>query len=235
LEGIFELLRRAGWITPAGRFAIHQVKVSWHGAGATGLIKALRSQAARHQSVCDFTPHNEEHAVYFDVFGGGFYTLVVRVVVKPKPWILGAQLSIQLPGIPLDLSPLRLTMRSLGLEGQAFFRSLGEDGRHHEVRFAPEVVPLRIDLALEATDAYSGHGEKWFSAVVGDNPFLDPSLAQKLPEAVRSALAGCDKVVCALGSWYDAEHSPRAFYVKRIESVRTASAQGIVVAADWED
>lgn len=235
LEGVLELLRRAGWITPSGRFAIHQTKVSWHGAGAKGLINALRRQAARNQSVRDFTPHNEEHAVYFDVFGGGFYTLVLRVVVKPEPWLLGAQLSMHLPGIPLDPSPLRLTMRSLGLEDQAAFRCLGEEGRHNEVRFAPDVVPLRVDQALEATDAYSGHGETWFSAVVGENPFLEPAMAPKLPEAVRSALEGCDKVVCALGSWYDADSRPRRFYVKRIESVWTASAQVLVVAADWKE
>lgn len=234
LEGVFELLRRAGWITPAGRFAIHQVEVSWHGAGATGLIDALRRQAARNQAVRDFTPHNEEHAVYFDVFGGGFYTLVLRVVVKPEPWLLGAQLSMQLPGIPLDPSPLRLTIRSLGLEEQAAFRCLGEEGRHNEVRFEPGAVPLRVDQALEATDAYSGPGETWFSAVIADNPFLEPSVAPKLPEAVRSALEGCDKVVCALGSWYDADSRPSAFYVKRVESVWTASAQVLVVAADWD-
>jgi restriction endonuclease len=232
LAGMFESLRRSAWLTPAGRFAIHQTRASWHGAGARNFIDALRRQSERYASI-NVLLHNEEHAVYFDEYSAGLYTVALRVVVGADPWILGAQLSLQLPGVPLDPSALRLTMRALGLEEQAVFRSL--TAAHHvtSAHFKATDVPLEVRGELIAVDALTAaYGETWISGLVASNPFQG-ARAPTLPDALRTALARTDTIICSLGSWYSANRRPSSFHLKRLDAVWTASALVVVAAADW--
>ena len=237
VAGGFEILRRHGWLTKAGRFSIHQMGVSWHGAGAAGFLMALTSQQERNTTEPDLRPHSEEHAIYFDEYRpgsgsiGGPYTLVLRVLVGSRPRILEAQFSLQLDGVPLDTSRLRLTMESFSVDEKAAFRSL-DSPRREMTAFRHGEVPLRVQREI-TTEVEDKDPDTWISGVVADNPFVKESLASRLPGDVRHALTGLDTVVCSFGAWYTAERRPTTAYVTRVESMRTASALVLSIHGDW--
>jgi len=198
--GGFEILRRHGWLTEAGRFAIHQLGLSWHGAGAAAFVQALSQQAERNLAEPDLRPHGEEHAVYFDEYRprvgsvGGPYSLVLRVLVGSTPRVLGAQLSMQLDGIPVDSSALRTTMDAFSVGDRAAFRSLAS--KKEVMAFQEGAIPLRVRQEI-ASEVDAEDPDTWISGVVADNPFRTEALQSRLHADVRSVLQGVDTVVCS--------------------------------------
>jgi len=229
--GVLEILRRGGWLTPNGRWAVHQLPVSWHGAGVASLLSELRGQAARYAAVGNLPLHSSEQVVYFDHYAGGLYTLVLRVLAGATPRILDAQLSVQLPGVPLDTLNLLTTLRGLGVDERAVFRSLQGQHRVESVSFRLGEVPVELVAELASHDG-PVDPETWVRSLIVRNPFVR-SAGPKLPDELASALGRPDLIVCSLSSWYPLTSRPSSFSLVRVEGARTASAVALRLVANW--
>ena len=229
LRGAIELLRRNEWVTPHGRFAIHQLQASWHGAGASAFVDALEGQADRYAALPGLRPHGTETAVYFDQFGGGVYTLVMRVITGERPWIFETQLSLQLPGVPLDPSRIGHALKALGVDREAAFRAL-VDRPATTVSFGVGAIPIEVvgDLVTRSEEGFDG---TWVGGLVIRNPFSETVAG--LPDDAGQAFSQIDVIPCTLRSWFPLDRRPEAFWLQRIETVRTASALVVRAVADW--
>jgi hypothetical protein len=135
---VLEALRGMGWVSSAGRFAIQQAAVCWHGAGAAAFLDALDGWESRYRAAGTRMHHTEE-ATYFDKWEDGFYTLSLRVE-PDHDHVWGVDFSMRLPGIPLVIEPIRALAHALSPEGHSYFRPLETGGvspaqpgpaRHH--------------------------------------------------------------------------------------------------------
>jgi hypothetical protein len=221
------MLERAGWISGAGRFAIHQPDLAWHGVGAFGFVNALQRQAERHRLRRRW--HNEEYAVYFDHCpnGSGLYTLTSRVWTH-RGRLVDTVLSVQLPGVPVDATRIRLLLESLGLDELGDFWPLEGHARARSWQLNEGDAPLHVAAWLrDVTD------EEWVRGIVTDNPlFRDAPVAGKTP-AVPAILQRSDRLVCSLRSWHRATDAVGPYSVIRIEQAWTGTAQVISIGADW--
>lgn len=231
LAGAFELLRRRGWLTPDGRWAIHQTPISWHGAGAETLLTQLRDQRARYTAVGHLRMHGSEQVVYFDRCDGGLYSLVLRVLTGDKPQIFESQLSVQLPGIPLDPSNTLMILRELGVDDGAVFRSLAGQQRMETAAFRLGEVPVEVVGQIQSLDRHVD-SRTWIRGLIVRNPFRG-RLRAKLPTESAHALGEPELLLCSLSSWYTIDAAPRNFSIVRIEAVRTASAVAFRFVANW--
>lgn len=227
LVRVLTMLDRVGWISGAGRFAIHQPDLAWHGAGALGFANALQLQSERHRLRRRW--HNEEHAVYFDHCpdGSGFYTLTSRVWTH-RHRLVNTVLSVQLPGVPVDGTRTRLLLESLGLDELGYFRPLDEHSRVRTWHLREGDAPLSMVAWLREAE-----GEGWVNGIVTDNPLSRGTpVAGETPE-LPDVLQGTDRLVCSLRSWHLPTDVVGPYSLIRVEQVRTGSAQVISVGADW--
>ena len=223
------LLARAGWITGAGRFAIHQPDLGWHGIGAHGLIEALRRQPDRHRER-DRLWHDEEHLVYFDHCpdGSGYYSITSRVWLH-RERLVDAHLSVRLAGTPVDGTRMRLLLDSLGVDDLGFYRPLDARQPLESWHWRRGNLPLVAFAQVQEAD----DGD-WVTGIVTSNPIAQEAVAADRSSDLPEVLGSVDRLVCSLGSWHLAASAVRRYSLVRVERVWMETAQVISVHADWE-
>ena len=93
-------------------WSIQQATANWHGFGADSLVGALQGSKKRYEGLK--RAHTEE-LCYTDNCGDGVYTLVAQVSADRYRLVWRAELSFQLPGIPLDPGPYQELGAHFGL------------------------------------------------------------------------------------------------------------------------
>ncbi|MDA8217286.1 MAG: hypothetical protein M0Z94_06670 [Dehalococcoidales bacterium] len=199
---------------------------------AVGLLEALEGRARRYAAV-QGDLHHSEQAVYFDLCEGGFYTLTVYLYVGGAGQVRQARFSAHLPGIPLDLAPLREVARALDVDDQAYLRPLRRRLVENEWRLPGRPIKLQPVAFLRA-----GAGA-WVSGLVVENPFFsaNPYRAVRTPAGSKplGALHKLERLVCGLGSWHLLDDAVDYYYLCGFETVRTGGALVVDLRADWQE
>ncbi len=226
LLSLFENLRRFGWISGAGRFAIHQLKASWHGFGLIPFSAALRARDLRYIGIP--RPHHSEEAIYFDMCPGGMYTLKLDLAAnQPGLRVWRADLSSQIAGVPIDTAPYRNLVATYDLDDEAYFRSLADEFSRVRGFGVDANARLRVlDLIVSTAEPGVVRG------LVVKNPFYGRR-RRSVGEDRYADLRETDTLVCRLSSWHDISQPPDWYFLKRIEKVATADAIVYRVSADW--
>jgi hypothetical protein len=226
----FEVLQKLGWVTERGRFSLQQAHAYWYGAGAGSFLLALSRWEQRYSEVSAPLHHTEE-ATYFDVAEGGLYTLSFDVSADRQGDISGAQLSMQLPGIPLDPHPFTELVHAFDLVGDAHFRPLQPRPVYTLWRWpGPRTKLTRLSLIYDASDG-------WVSGIIASNPFktalfdkqnTSPEVRERL-----SLLSEFDILPFRLRGWHEPEHAIDSYYLSGLEMTWTGDAAVLSLVSDW--
>ncbi|WP_229818545.1 hypothetical protein [Streptomyces chromofuscus] len=238
-DGIVDLLYgldSMGWTSAEPRWNIQQSGANWHGVGAREFLEALRGWKKREEGLEN--AHHTEQVTYFDTCpGGGFYTLTASIAAHHFRSVYACHLSFQLPGVPVDLQPIRHLFEQFNAAAFSYFRPLSSPAvvRHR----SEEPVPLEVagyvvshsDLELEETHS-GGASTEWVTGLVVRNPHRSEdgrSTSEEWPGRVQES----ELLVCALRSHHPLDDPKAAYHLYSWEYARTSEALALRLVADW--
>ncbi|MFI5825507.1 restriction endonuclease [Streptomyces rishiriensis] len=238
-DGIVELLYgldSMGWTSAEPRWNIQQSGANWHGVGAREFVEALRAWKKREKSLDH--AHHTEQVTYFDTCrGGGFYTLTASIAAHRFRSVYYCHLSFQLPGVPVDLQPIRHLFEQFDAAAFSYFRPLSSPAviRHHPEEPVPlEVVGYVVShSALEFEEAHPDSAPtEWVTGLVVRNPHRGEDgrpASEEWPGGVEES----ELLVCALRSHHPLDDPKSAYHLYSWEYARTSEALALRPVADW--
>jgi hypothetical protein len=236
-DGIVELLHgldSMGWTSAAPQWNIQQTSANWHGAGAREFIEALRAWKKREETL--EKTHHTEQVTYFDTCqGGGFYTFTASIASHRSRAVYDCHLSFQLPGVPLDVQPIRHLSEQFDAATFSYFRPLNSPAvvRHRLERRVPlEVVGYVVSHSELDPPHCDGAPEEWVTGLVVRNPHRAEdcrSSSDKWPGRVAES----ELLVCALRSHHRLQEPKQTYHLYSWEYARTSDALALRPVADW--
>jgi hypothetical protein len=182
LKDLLGYLHDTSGLSSNGAFTIHQDGACWHGVGVENLLKALRNPWARYRAASMERVHHSEDITYFDQFRNGWLLLYTRQRVPEGPkspaFFHETDICIQLPGVPVDVSPYLDLCRYTGNEWESFGTIL-EDRR--QMKRLQKPIKLEVVGALVRTDE-DREADRWIVGLVARNPFYRK---KKLPRELE--------------------------------------------------
>ncbi|MGW5765825.1 restriction endonuclease [Streptomyces tendae] len=238
-DGIVELLcglDSMGWNSGEPRWNIQQSGANWHGAGAREFVEALRAWKKREESLDK--AHHTEQIVYCDTCqGGGFYTLTANIASHRFRSVYHCHLSFQLPGIPVDLQPIRHLFEQFDAAEFSYFRPLTSPAiiRHRLVQRVPlEVVGYIVshsDVFWDEAES-GGAPPEWVTDLVVRNPNRRQD-GMPAPDEWPGRVEESELLVCALRSHHQLDEPKEAYHLYSWEYARTSDAVVLRAVADW--
>ena len=226
---VIEILRRMGWVSSAGRFAIQQSTTAWYGLGAAAFLDALDAWGERYATAVG-TMHHTEEATYFDKWEDGFYTLTMGVQAgDDRVW--GVNFSARLPGVPLVTEPFYDLALALDTDTHTYFIPLLQGDNRH-------IHPTQRHVPLEAVALLRDPSEEWVTGIVARNPFrgsTPPSFEDVGEREELDQLRHIEFLICELSSWHHLDSPVGGYYLRRLHIGETSDATLIEVSADWDD
>ena len=170
-KDLFGYLHDAFGLSSDGAFTIHQSGACWHGVGISNLLKIAVNPWARYRAAGIDRVHHSEGISYFDQFRNGWLALTTQQRVPEGPqshsFLHQTDLCIQLPGIPVDISPYLELCRYTGNEW-AEFQSVTERRTH--MRRLKARIKLDVVGTLVRTDEDLDN-DRWIVGLIARNPF----------------------------------------------------------------
>lgn len=195
-------LGEAAWLTPQGRWSIHQATRNWHGVGPRSFAAAVANWRQRYQGLD--TVHHTEELCYQDVCEGGFFTITADLAANETREIWRCEISVQLTGIPLDSTPFRHLARLVNVTHPLYFRP--------RVDRAVDAQPLYRDLIYIDPVGYviddEHRDQKWVCGIIAPNPFhlAENEHRVELPDWLPGYIDGSELLVCALRQWHPLDY-----------------------------
>jgi hypothetical protein len=225
-----------GWVTSSCRWNLQQAETSWHGSGAAELADTLRDWRARYESAGAI--HHTEQLSYVDVAGGGFYSLTADLSASDQREVRFAEISVQLPGVPVDPTALRHLTEVVGAPDEGFLRVRDDGLREGYVlprEARREVRPL--GFVVESDPFENDEAQRlWAKGIVIENPFQQESgpRATATPEELPVHIFGSDILVCSLRNWHPLAEPRTTYRIERYEWVHTADVLIFRGIANWD-
>ncbi|AEN08004.1 MULTISPECIES: restriction endonuclease [unclassified Streptomyces] len=236
-DGIVELLYALdsmGWTTAAPQWNIQQSSANWHGTGAQEFVETLRAWKNREDALK--SAHHTEQVTYFDTCqGGGFYTLTASIANYRSRAVYDCRLSFQLPGVPVDLQPIRHLFEQFDAATFSYFRPLNSPAvvRHHPEQTVPlEAVGYIVSPSGPDLPDCDGAPEEWVTGLAVRNPHRDEN-GRSAPDAWPGRVAESELLICALRSHHPLHEPKRAYRLCSWEYARTSDALALRPVADW--
>lgn len=220
------LLNAMGWVSRHAHWTIQKMGQVWHGIGARSFVETLPRWSERLESGGDES--GTESIVFFDACEGGWYTISADLGADEFRRTLRANLSMQLPGVPLDTGPLHQLFQQFGTPLRGFFRPLaGKSVRRGFER--PPWQPLQaVGLVIEQGDE---SGDAWAVGVVAKNPFY-PHGTVEAPADWPWQPEDSELLICALRSHHPVDE-PKDYFLWSWESAETSDAMVARVVVEW--
>jgi len=109
LRDFLALIDKRFGLSADGSYVIEQSFASWHGLGAKSFVEEIGRLKQRYNNSGKAYVHHSEDLAYFDSFKDGWIVFTARQDVKRHAQnaapIYESEILIQLPGIPVDISP----------------------------------------------------------------------------------------------------------------------------------
>ncbi|WP_143082664.1 restriction endonuclease [Nonomuraea wenchangensis] len=244
LLDLIDTLSNLGWVTGQACWSIQQASQNWHGLGAAEFATALPRWAER--AAHDDSHHSEE-CCYTDVCDGGFYTLTANLAAHQSRLVSMVNLSFQLQGIPLDLSPLMQLCKAVGVHEAVHFRPLHSRSITRSERFPLrsqtdiEVVAyvvqhddfdLLLDPDRDAQSTTTMRPAEWVTGIVIRNPLFGKSAPAEMDPDLRP-LQSSELIICNLAHHHPLGYERVTYYADRVECARSINAQLFAVSCNW--
>ncbi|MFD3884017.1 restriction endonuclease [Streptomyces microflavus] len=230
-------LDSTGWTSSEPRWNIQQATTNWHGVGAREFLDTLRAWKKRYEGLD--SEHHTEQVTYFDTCqGGGFYTLTGGVASHDSRSASHWNVSFQLPGVPVDLQPIRHLFEEFDAAAFSYFRPLATRAvtRHRPEADIPlEAVAYIVSSNDLEPDPLSDEHEMppdWVTGIVVKNPHLMGN-GTSAPEGWPGQVYASEHLICDLRSHHPLNASKDAYYLFSWEYAHTTDALAFRPVADW--
>jgi hypothetical protein len=225
LRDLMGYLHKTFGLSKEGMFFIHQSESSWHGVGPQEFINAAKTWRDRYAASPSKRFHHSEQLGYYDNFHTGWiYISAQQRVGTDDPnrasFLHQAEIVIQLPGVPVDMSRFQhlcqyannewahfhyISERRTASRRLKIHRKLNVIGRVVEANFGPEEAqqsPLVI-------------------AVIARNPFYRKSALPKelcLSSMLSlNSLLETELLLCNLRDWHEDSDQVDYYYLEGVE------------------
>jgi hypothetical protein len=236
LQNILGYLHEKFGLSNNGMFSIHQSGACWYGVGADNLVRAIVSWQERYEESHLRRVHHSESFCYFDHFRSGWISISSqqRVGLKGEgirsSFLHKSDLSIQLPGIPVDMTPFLNLCRYTGNDW-AHFEHVGRKLTHgRRLKKA-----IRLDVVGEAVSTLDD--ERVVVGVIAKNPFFrKKSLPIELQCDDLSGLVDLNRtelLLCSLQDWHDEGMVVDRYMLQGIEATWTYREQMVRPFGTW--
>lgn len=169
LHDLFGLLHDWFGLTAAGAFSIHQTDAAWHGVGARDFVEAVGNWRRRYSQAGLKKLHHSEDLHYLDQLRDGWLSFSSRQRVDlegDRSFFHHSELTIQLPGLPVDMAPyLNLCRYTRNDWGQ--FRYISQ--RLTFRRRLSKAIPLDV---VGAVITVMPNNDRIAVGVIARNPFF---------------------------------------------------------------
>jgi Holliday junction resolvase len=214
LRNIIGYLHQKFGLSNKGMFSIQQSGSCWYGAGAENFLHAVDHWRQRYAQSQSKTFHHSEECVYFDQFRNGWIQLSsqqrIDLESRRAPYatfLHRSDLVIQLPGLPVELSPF-LKLCKYTNNDWAHFEHVG--GRLTvRLRLKKHIALAVVGTAI-SKESLSGGSRSQQHIVVGvvarNSFYRKKSLPRELLRPDVPPLDGLNEtelLVCALRDWHD--------------------------------
>ncbi|MCI0617907.1 hypothetical protein L0244_33460, partial [bacterium] len=228
LEEVLCLIDELFGLTKEGSYSIRQWNISWFGFGASNFLLDAKNWNRRYQENPPEKIHHSESLSYFDSFQDGWMLLNCNQRVwlgnERESMIHRAEIVIQLPGVPLDLSLLRKFCREIHNENARFYQT-----NYHKIFHKRLKKPIKLEVVGEViqTKIFLQDSELAVNGVVAKNPFFK---RKKLPKEFLDGdnflfgqLCKLEYLICAVKDWYDLGDVMDAFDLYELEAMQAGS------------
>jgi hypothetical protein len=239
LRDIVGYLHEAFGLSNQGMFCIQQSKACWHGSGAAGLIDSVINWRKRYKAVQLDYVHHSEDVCYVDRLRGGYVVLSTRQRIprldEEKEWLHSSELTIALPGVPLDSKPFLDLCRYTGND-MAEFEYVAS--RHRITRRLRKPIPLKVVGTVFQTSASEfSPTDRSVVGVIAKNPFcgkrsLPVELSDK--EVPLHDLLGMELILCDLRDWHDVGDTIDTYVLQGFEAAFLHDGQLIRPFGTWK-
>lgn len=221
-------------LSNAGSFSIHQLNASWLGFGAINFVKEVSQWRARYQQIKLERFHHSEDFSYFDALQDGWILLTGRQRVNN---IRGSELHdteliIQLPGIPVDITPFLQFCRDTN-NAHARFYNVG----YHQLFTMRLKKSIRLDIVGKIISKENSR-HNYVNGVIAKNPFFKNS---KIPKGLIKdnspfhELTSLEFLICDLKDWHDLEDKIDQYDLLRLEGFQAETAIIIRPTCTWRN
>jgi hypothetical protein len=229
---VVQKLSDLGWATSDARWSIQQSTVNWHGFGPAAFVSELARWRTRAQ-----TPeaHHSEQFCYVDNCTGGYYTLSGALMMGWHRQTRNVELSFQLQGIPMDVSPLLQLCRSIGIHDDAYFRP--RDSRSRELLHLPSWLskPLVPIGYVETVDDTFDDGATFVTGIIVSNPFRSARWRQcEESKLVDRRIEALGHLICRLTDFHQADGDRYTYRLTGLESVASSPVRVVRPLARWD-
>lgn len=214
--------------------------MAWFGFGVFNFLLDAKNWIERYEKNPPRQIHHSERLSYFDSFLDGWFLLNcdqrVWLDKDRKSMIHHAEIVIQLPGIPLDLSLLRRFCREINNENAIFYQTA------YYKSFCKRLEkPVKLQIVSEVVLARksSNDSELVVNGVVAKNPFYKK---KKLPKELSgsenfifSKLVNFEYLICAVRDWYDLGDEVDAFDLFELEAMQAGGVFVFRPVCTWRN
>lgn len=233
-------------LTNEGEFSIQQSKVYWHGFGAEAFIDAAENWLRRYKEIELDNYHHSEDLKFFDQIGNGWLSLCLRQRIPRtseqgdvSPYFHDGELNVELPGIPLDLSPYVELSRYTSNTWSQFRVTRNWDSYSARLRTP---IPLKVvgEIIKSQNDQRERRGEiNSVCGLVVQNPFYRSKTIPKELEREESGpindIARTELMLLDLRDWHDEGDVIDEYILEGIEVVWVEGAQIIRTFGTWKN
>ncbi|HWX83977.1 MAG TPA: restriction endonuclease [Xanthobacteraceae bacterium] len=237
LRNILGYLQQRFGLSSNGMFWIQQTESCWHGVGAENFLQAVKGWSERYAQSCAKNFHHSEEFSYFDQFRDGWIEVSAQQRVdweengEPAPPIFYySDLVIQLPGVPVDVSPF-VKLCQFTRNEWAQFQYIGQRWTSR-TRLRKSRVLNVVGLILDKErHPYRLSEERVVVGVIARNPFYRKKSLPK--ELLRPGVAPLDQltetelILCSLRHWHG-EGDVVDYYLLQGFEVTTGAVSGII-------
>lgn len=174
-------------------------------------------------------PHHSEELVYVDKIRQGLFSLALRQRVGDLEFLHSAEITIRLPGVPVNAKPYMELCEAAGVPLATF-------GQEKWLSFwrVPVVEPVPLDVVGHIL-AYDGAG---VSGLVAKNPFygkteICESWAEESDSPLRQ-IAGVEHLVCELSDKHAVDDRANSYLLTRIEAGKIGRVAVLRPVATWD-
>jgi hypothetical protein len=237
LRNILGYLHEKFGLSSNGMFWIQQTESCWHGVGAENFFQAVEGWSKRYARSRAKNFHHSEEFSYFDQLRDGWIEVSSQQRIdwnddgKPIPPIFHhSELVIQLPGVPIDMSPF-LKLGQFTRNELAQFQYIGERWTS-TMRLKKSRILKVVGLALDKERGFRNEPkERLVMGVIGRNPFYGTkSLPEELSRSSAAPLVQLNEtelILCSLRDWHDEGDTVDYYMLQGFEV--TAGAVGTII------
>ena len=227
LRDLFGYLHDAFGLSSDGSYTIHQSDACWHGVGVQCLLADLVDPWSRYHAAGLDRVHHSEGISYFDQIRNGWLAVTTQLRVsdglESHSFFHQTDLCMQLPGIPVDLSPYLVLCRYTGNEWAEF---QAVHGRQTDSNHLKNPIKLDVVGTLVRTDE---DRDRWIVGLIARNPFYRTKRLPRELDLEGSPLKDLMEMKLILCDLKDhiAESSEVDYFF--LQGVETADAQFVQV------